>query len=232
MRLYTHGRALSALAFMIIMAGPLSAGTPAAGSGPASHILAAHVAAPDPTADLDGVVGDSASGTPLAGAEVLLMQGNAIVARTTTDRLGHFHIHNLAVQSYQLEVRLIGFHAIRQTLDLTHDVSMTFRLTPASLELTAIEVASTPVVVDTRTGNQVFKQDEFQGSPTLTTSQIVQQAIVGAARAPTGEVHIRGQHAEYSYYVDGIPVPAGISGSLNELCDPSIVNQINFQTGA
>src|SRR5207248_568493 len=51
------------------------------------------------------------------------------------------------------------------------------------------------------------------------------------ARAPTGEVHIRGQHAEYTYYVDGVPVPAGISGSLNELFDPEVVNQIDFQTG-
>src|SRR5439155_20936686 len=49
--------------------------------------------------------------------------------------------------------------------------------------------------------------------------------------APTGEVHIRGQHAEYTYYVDGVPVPAGISGSLNELFDPEVVNQIDFQTG-
>ncbi len=86
--------------------------------------------------------------------------------------------------------------------------------------------------VDTRTGDQVFKQDEFQGSPTLTTSQIVQQAIAGAARAPTGEVHIRGQHAEYTYYIDGVPVPPGISGSLNELFDPTIADQINFQTGS
>src|SRR2546425_7272322 len=41
----------------------------------------------------------------------------------------------------------------------------------------------------------------------------------------------RGQHAEYTYYVDGVPVPAGISGSLNELFDPQVVNQIDFQTG-
>jgi hypothetical protein len=44
-------------------------------------------------------------------------------------------------------------------------------------------------------------------------------------------VHIRGQHAEYTYYVDGVPVPAGISGSLNELFDPTVVDQIDFKTG-
>jgi hypothetical protein len=55
--------------------------------------------------------------------------------------------------------------------------------------------------------------------------------VAGAVRAPTGEVHIRGQHAEYTYYVDGVPVPSGVSGSLNELFDPAIVNTINFRTG-
>src|SRR3989441_8731454 len=90
---------------------------------------------------------------------------------------------------------------------------------------------SVPLAVDTRTGNQIFKQNDYHGAPTNTTSQILQQSIVGAARAPTGEVHIRGQHAEYTYYVDGVPVPSGISGSLNELFDPQAVNQIDFQTG-
>ncbi|HTR21961.1 MAG TPA: TonB-dependent receptor, partial [Gemmatimonadales bacterium] len=112
-------------------------------------------------------------------------------------------------------------------------VEVDIRLVPAPVQLSSVEVlgAAEPLAVDTRTGNQVFQQNEFHAAPTSTTSQILQQAIVGAARAPTGEVHIRGQHAEYTYYVDGVPVPSGISGSLNELFDPSVVNQIEFQTG-
>src|SRR2546429_3107606 len=105
-------------------------------------------------------------------------------------------------------------------------------MVPLPINLSAVEVrASVPLAVDTRSGNQIFKQNDYHGAPTNTTSQILQQSIVGAARAPTGEVHIRGQHAEYTYYVDGLPVPAGISGSLNELFDPEVVNQIAFQTG-
>ncbi len=37
-------------------------------------------------------------------------------------------------------------------------------------------------------------------------TQLIQQNLAGAAKAPTGEVHIRGQHGEFSYLVDGIPV--------------------------
>src|ERR1051326_8411937 len=105
-------------------------------------------------------------------------------------------------------------------------------MAPVAVNLQAVEVtAAVPIAVDTRTGDQGFKQNDYHGAPTNTTSQILQQSIAGSARAPTGEVHIRGQHAEYTYYVDGVPVPAGISGSLNELFDPEVVDQISFQTG-
>ncbi|MGH7654765.1 MAG: TonB-dependent receptor plug domain-containing protein, partial [Gemmatimonadaceae bacterium] len=43
--------------------------------------------------------------------------------------------------------------------------------------------------------------------------------------------HIRGQHAEYTYYIDGVPVPSSIGGTLNELFDPAIIDRIGFQTG-
>lgn len=190
----------------------------------------------DPSAagDVTGAVSDSASGKPLAGADVILSRTGQVVARTSTDAFGRYTIHNLPAGTYDLEVRLIGFRPVSKKFDVAAGgagVDLAFQLAPAAVELRTVEVSGAPVAVDTRTGNQVFKQDEFQGSPTLTTSQILQQAIAGAARAPTGEVHIRGQHAEYSYFVDGVPVPPGISGSLNELFDPSIVNQIDFQTG-
>ena len=98
-------------------------------------------------------------------------------------------------------------------------------------QLAAVSVTAAPVAVDVHTGNQTFQQDDYHGAPTSTTSQIVQQAIAGAARAPTGEVHIRGQHAEYTYYIDGVPVPSSIGGTLNELFDPAIADRIGFQTG-
>src|SRR5205814_5031329 len=174
-------------------------------------------------------------GTPLAGGEVRILQADRLIATTVTDAFGRFVVHNLPAGAYQVEVRYLGYRA------QTHDVAVgaadafsrsDFRLAPLPINLSAVEVATAvPLAVDTRTGNQVFKQNDYHGAPTNTTSQILQQSIVGAARAPTGEVHIRGQHAEYTYYVDGLPVPSGISGSLNELFDPEVVNQITFQTG-
>ena len=185
--------------------------------------------------DIGGAVIDSTAGTPLAGGEVRILQGGNVVATTVTDAFGRFVVHNLPAGGYKVEARFLGYRA------QTHDVSVganegfsraDFRLVPLPINLSAVEVATAvPLAVDTRTGNQIFKQNDYHGAPTNTTSQLLQQSIVGAARAPTGEVHIRGQHAEYTYYVDGVPVPSGISGSLNELFDPQVVNQIDFQTG-
>jgi hypothetical protein len=186
--------------------------------------------------DITGTVTDSASNQPLGSAEVSVSQGNRIVFNASTDAFGRYRAHNLAPASYTITARFIGFRATSKTVTVAEgagDMRVDFTLQPVTVSLAEVTItAAVPLAIDTRTGDQRFKQDQYHGAPTNTTSQILQQSIAGAARAPTGEVHIRGQHAEYTYYVDGVPVPAGISGSLNELFDPSVVNEIDFKTGA
>src|SRR3989449_2726308 len=196
-------------------------------------VAAGFTTAPPVDGDVGGSVADSATGTPLPGGEVRVLGGGNTVAAATTDAFGRYVIHNVPAGSYSVEVRYLGYRSETRNVAIGNAVARAdFRLVPLPINLSAVEVTSAvPLAVDTRTGDQIFKQNDYHGSPTNTTSQILQQSIVGAARAPTGEVHIRGQHAEYTYYVDGVPVPSGISGSLNELFDPQVVNQIDFQTG-
>jgi hypothetical protein len=189
-----------------------------------------------PAGDLTGVVHDSTNGQPIPGADILVRQLTRVVARTQTDAFGRYRLHDLPAGTYDVQIRALGYRAALSKVRIGAGAAATdlaVRLVPAAVQLGEVAVtAESPVAVDTRTGNQVFKQNDYHGAPTVTTSQIVQQSVAGAARAPTGEVHIRGQHAEYTYYVDGVPVPAGISGSLNELFDPNVVDQITFQTGS
>ncbi|HXW97176.1 MAG TPA: TonB-dependent receptor [Gemmatimonadales bacterium] len=192
-------------------------------------------AAPPAAGNIVGTVTDTAAHKPVPGAEVRAVQNGRVVSVTSTDEFGRYTIHNLPVGTYDVGVLFIGFRPESRSISVPDGATVTadFALTAAPVELTTIETRAsvTPLGVDTRSGDQTFKQDDYHGAPTATTSQILQQAIAGAARAPTGEVHIRGQHAEYTYYVDGVPVPSGISGSLNELFDPAVVNRIDFQTG-
>ncbi len=186
-----------------------------------------------PSGDLHGTVTDSTSGNPLPSAQVSVTRDGRIIQNTLTDAFGRFIVHNLGAGSYAVSVHFIGFRPFSGTVTVANaDIRLNVALGVATTQLQAVQVtAEAPVAVDTRTGDQVFTEQESHVAPTTTTSQIVQQSVAGAARAPTGEVHIRGQHAEYSYYIDGIPVTAGVSGSLNELFDPAIINRLNFQTG-
>lgn len=185
------------------------------------------------TGDVHGVVTDSATGAPLNSAQVSIMHGTQIVQNVLTDAFGRFRAHNIPAGSYTLVVRYIGYAAKNTPLTVaTDDVRADVQLKAQVMQLEGVTVeAAPPVAVDTRSGDQTFVKEEAHAAPTTTTSQVIQQSVAGAARAPTGEVHIRGQHAEFTYYVDGVPVPAGVSGSLNELFDPAIVNSINFRTG-
>jgi len=231
LRTTVFGRACGTLALLI---GCLTHAAAAQELSDRAATPAAVRADTNPTADVLGTVTDTSSGGPLASAEIQILRNGQVIAQTHSDRLGAYRIHHVRVGSYVIEARLVGFKPVSVPLAVgrTDIVQVSFVMVSAPVVVSAIEVRAAPEAVDTRTGDQVFKQDEFQGSPTLTTSQIVQQAIAGAARAPTGEVHIRGQHAEYTYYIDGVPVPPGISGSLNELFDPTIADQIDFQTGS
>ena len=227
---YVSARTLACGFFPILMLGAIT--SPAHASRNSSTTA---IARPIAQGDLTGTVTDSASDQPLPSAEVSVMQGTRIVLNANTDAFGRYVAHDIAVGTYTVSARLIGFRVqSRQIVVGTPggDIRADFRLTAIALNLSAVSVtAGVPLAVDTRSGDQRFKQDSYHGAPSNTTSQILQQSIAGAARAPTGEVHIRGQHAEYTYYVDGVPVPAGISGSLNELFDPSVINEIDFQTG-
>lgn len=221
---------------MLTLAVALALLAPAPGAPATLHDTRPLALAAPGTNNLSGTVTDSSNGHPLSGADITLTSGDRIVARTTTDPFGRYLLHDLGPGGYTLSARFVGYLMTTRTVTLVAGTVMTrsdFVLASAPILIADIETTgSLPVAVDTRSGDQTYKQDDFHGSPSTTTSQIIQQSIAGAARAPTGEVHIRGQHAEYTYYVDGVPVPSGISGSLNELFDPSIVNNIKFVTGA
>jgi hypothetical protein len=190
-------------------------------------------AASVPAGDLHGIVTDSGTTAPLGSAQVSVTRDGKIVVNVITDAFGRYRAHDLALGSYTLSVHFIGYRPYTRSVSIgSEDVRVDVKLASSAIELQAIKVmAESPVAVDTRSGDQTFSEDRSHSAPTTSSSQVIQQSVAGAVRAPTGEVHIRGQHAEYTYYVDGVPVPSGVSGSLNELFDPSIVNTINFRTG-
>src|SRR4051812_34833429 len=121
------------LAFLIAIALTSTAPSPA-------------VAAPAPSGDLTGVIRDSTSGQPLAGGEVIVLSSGQIVARTETDPLGRYRIHNLPDGEYDVEVRLLGFAPVRSHVSIgpEGETDVSLRLSPSALRLQ--ELATTAPV--------------------------------------------------------------------------------------
>lgn len=62
-------------------------------------------------------------------------------------------------------------------------------------------------------------------------SSIIASSVPGAAASSSGELHIRGSHGQYTYYLDGAPLPAGVSGSFSDLIDPKNIETLRVFTG-
>lgn len=62
-------------------------------------------------------------------------------------------------------------------------------------------------------------------------ANIIAASVPGAAASSSGELHIRGSHGQYTYYLDGAPLPASVSGSFGDLIDPKNIQTLRVLTG-
>src|SRR5258708_444708 len=119
--------------------------------------------------DITGTVTDSASGQPLASAEVSVSQGSQIIFNASTDAFGRYTAHNLAPGDYTVTARFIGFRAGSQHVTIAEaagDMRLDFKLQATTVTLQAVTIsAAVPLAIDTRTGDQRFRQDQYHGAP-------------------------------------------------------------------
>ncbi len=72
----------------------------------------------------------------------------------------------------------------------------------------------------------------IENKPNSTSlNSIIASSIAGAASAPSGAIHIRGSHGQYSYYLDGAPLPSNVSGSFSDLINPKDIQTLRIYTG-
>ncbi|MEP7234080.1 MAG: TonB-dependent receptor [Ignavibacteriota bacterium] len=181
------------------------------------------------------IVLDSARNAPIQLAKVVLHRGNVYIQGKYTDINGRAQFANLPTGWYRLSIGFVGYEERNDSIFLEKgEFSDTIRL--RDVEHEEIEVGSEKEVditaVDVKSGNQVFEAEENHASPNSGMVKILQENVLGAAKAPSGEVHIRGQHAEYAYYVDGIPIPPSVFGGFNEVVDDKVISTATFLTGA
>jgi hypothetical protein len=179
---------------------------------------------------------DKSTSTPLQYVTVIFKQEGSIAAKSTTNPFGRAIFEDLEEGNYILQTYLIGYKDYIDSVqvDSLHQ-SLEIKLSEISLELNEVVVKENRVnnlstSIDVSTGRQTFDNETYHASPASTMTELIVQNLAGVARAPTGEVHIRGQHGEFTYLIDGIPIPLGVFGGLNEIVDPKVISNITFYT--
>ena len=71
----------------------------------------------------------------------------------------------------------------------------------------------------------------IENTNSRTVSDLVAKTIPGAVENASGEFHIRGSHGQYTYYLDGAPLPSSVSGSFSDLVDPKNIETLRVYTG-
>ena len=180
---------------------------------------------------------DSIENTPVEFAVLILKKEDKFVNAKETDHFGISIFDDIEAGNYNLTIQLVGYmmKVIPVIVDNKQN-SLRVLLRPNIIGLQSVVVTGEkePHIssfIDLKTGNKTFELKTFHPSPDTRMTSVIQENLVGAVRAPTGEVHIRGQHGEYSYIIDGIPIPLGLFGGLNEVVDPEVIKSITFYTG-
>ncbi len=191
---------------------------------------------PDENIEVRVTVTDAEEKIPLELARVVLRQGDKLVAQDATNHTGQVRLHEVPPGTYTLSVWFVGYQTYVDTIQVDPQHTLVqVALQPEGNKQQVVEVVGSRAPqmthIDTRTANQVFESETYHVPPTSRMTNLIQENMMGAVRAPTGEVHINGMHGEFTYYVDGIPVPLGVFGGLNEVVDPKVIDRATFITG-
>ena len=173
---------------------------------------------------------------PIDLARAVLRRGREVVAQSAANAAGQVWFRDVQPGWYTLTAWFVGFKIYTDSLFIDREhATRTINLLPEESSVQTVEVVGQRELgsstIDMLTGNQTFESETYHAPPTGQMTTLIQQSVAGAARAPTGEVHIRGQHGEFTYYIDGIPVPLGVFGGLNEVVDPKVIDRATFITG-
>ncbi|MFL9911958.1 TonB-dependent receptor [Paraburkholderia sp. RL17-337-BIB-A] len=205
-----------------------------------AQALAGHVYAAPSDGSVGGLVTDSL-GKPVADANVVLQTATGASAGTTkTDASGHFAVQNVAPGTYAIVVSATGFASGSSvaTTSLATASSVTVALTKSDaidVQVSAQRLDQARNGLSPETGSSVYRitnsdiKNMPQGEAT-TLNQVLLQAP-GVAQDSYGQIHVRGEHANLQYRINGIMIPEPISG-FGQSFDTRIIDQVDLLTGA
>jgi outer membrane receptor protein involved in Fe transport len=192
--------------------------------------------------DVEFLVVDPASHRPIPNARIEIrdLSGNRLpaVLATRADLPGHTTAFNAATwsaASANAGARLI-------VLPLGKTVSLHGQAQQGTPPAGAppvrdiyIKVTATRAVQSasaTGTGVQISKQQrQTFGNSESGSAAALTKGQSGVATDSNGQAHIRGEHTDITYVVDGIPLPDTLSGRSSSIVIPSTIDSLEILTG-
>src|SRR5216683_3998801 len=188
-----------------------------------------------------GTVKD-ALGRPLSEANVVLQAADGHeVVRTRSHSAGQFEFNGITPGTYAVVVQKPGFNTATAIVTVTGNGAKPVTVAMASQEALSLAVTAKRLDVarnglSPETGSSVYRfgekaiQELPQGTNTQMTGVLLQAP--GVAQDSFGQVHIRGEHGEIQYRINGIELPEGISSGFSQTFSPRLARSISLLEGA
>ena len=194
------------------------------------------IAASSPLNSIDYkiIIKDKLTNQPIQHAKVILKKDASNISHQLSNAFGQAIFRNIQTGKYQINITTFEYENISKMIDINqeHDIDTIYLHQTEMSEITVTALKNIDIQpLQMTSGVQLFDAQNNHTSPSSRISSLVQENLIGAAKAPTGELHIRGMHGEFTYYLDGIPIPLGVFGGLNEIVDPKIIYSITMMTG-
>lgn len=206
------------------------------------HALAAEaelLAAANSEGTIQGIVLGS-DGKPLGGAKIQLSNSaGKVIAQARTDDHGIFTIGGIAPGTYSVgaakggdfnsvEVKVSAGATSRAEVSLGSKQLQTVTVTARRFERARNELSPS-----TGSSQYVFSEKAIEQLPEgdhTPFNRVLLQAP-GVANDSFGQLHVRGDHNDLQYRLNGIILPDGVSG-FGQVFDPRFAKSITLNTGA
>lgn len=189
---------------------------------------------------IEGSIKDSL-GRPLPGATVTLETADGrTIATTTGDQSGHFVFSAVPPGTYAVMATKDSYENGTAIVTAGSSPAAGTELTLQSRQALDMAVVAKQLdearnILSPQTGTSAYAIDskaiaEMPQGVDTSFNQVLEQAP-GVAQDSFGQVHVRGEHADLQYRINGVLLPEGISG-FGQVLDTRIVDRVQLLTGA